>query len=143
MGVAAIKAGKQKSIVLGNLDASRDWGFAGDYVEGMKLMLRQDKPDDYLLATGEPHSIREFAEEAFRAAGMEIVWRGSGVDEKGVNAKTGETLVEVSPEFYRPAEVDMLVGDPSKAMKHLGWQPKVKFHELARMMVENDMNTES
>lgn len=139
MAVAAIRKGKQKNVVLGNLDAKRDWGFAGDYVEGMRLMLQQDEADDYVLATGETHSIREFVEEAFRYIDADIEWDGEGVNEKGIDKKTGQVMVEVSPDFYRPAEVDLLIGTPLKAKEKLGWEPKVKFRELVRMMVEWDL----
>jgi GDPmannose 4,6-dehydratase len=138
-GVAAIKKGKQEKIVLGNLDSKRDWGFAGDYVEGMRLMLQQDEADDYVLSTGETHSIREFVVEAFRHIDVDIKWQGQGSAEKGIDGKTGRVMVEVSPEFYRPAEVDLLIGDSSKAKKQLGWEPKVRFNELVQMMVEWDI----
>ncbi|HQO41258.1 MAG TPA: GDP-mannose 4,6-dehydratase, partial [Spirochaetota bacterium] len=139
MAVAAIKNGKQDRVVLGNLDSRRDWGFAGDYVEGMRLMLQQGSADDYVLSTGETHSIREFVQEAFRFIDAEIEWSGQGADVKGTDRKTGKVMVEVSPEFYRPAEVDLLIGDSSKAKKVLGWEPRVKFGELVRMMVEWDL----
>lgn len=138
-GVAAIKKGKQEKIVLGNLDSKRDWGFAGDYVEGMRLMLQQDEADDYVLSTGETHSIREFVVEAFRHIDVDIKWQGQGSAEKGIDGKTGRVMVEVSPEFYRPAEVDLLIGDSSKAKKQLGWEPKVRFNELVQMMVQWDI----
>lgn len=139
LAVARIKYGKQDKLVVGNLDAKRDWGYAPEYVYGMYLMLQNDKPDDFVLATGEAHSVREFIEEAFRVAGFEIYWEGRGLEEKGRDAKTGKVLVEVSPEFYRPAEVDVLVGDYSKAKRILGWEPKTTFKELVRIMVEEDM----
>jgi len=139
LAVARIKYGKQDKLVVGNLDAKRDWGYAPEYVYGMYLMLQNDKPDDFVLATGESHSVREFIEEAFRVAGFEIYWEGKGLEEKGRDAKTGKVLVEVSPEFYRPAEVDVLVGDYSKARRILGWEPKTTFKELVRIMVEEDM----
>jgi GDPmannose 4,6-dehydratase len=139
LAVARIKYGKQDKLVVGNLDAKRDWGYAPEYVYGMYLMLQNDKPDDFVLATGEAHSVREFIEEAFRVAGFEIYWEGKGLEEKGRDAKTGKVLVEVSPEFYRPAEVDILVGDYSKAKKILGWEPKTTFKELVRIMVEEDL----
>lgn len=137
--VAAIKKGNQEKVVLGNIDSKRDWGFAGDYVEGMRLMLQQKEADDYVLATGETHTIREFAEEAFRHIGMDIVWSGEGAETKGTDSKSGKVVVEVSPEFYRPAEVDLLIGNPLKAKEKLGWEPKVKFNELVDMMVEWDL----
>jgi GDPmannose 4,6-dehydratase len=139
LAVARIKYGKQDKLVVGNLDAKRDWGYAPEYVYGMYLMLQNDKPDDFVLATGEAHSVREFIEEAFRVAGFEIYWEGRGLEEKGRDAKTGKVLVEVSPEFYRPAEVDVLVGDYSKAKRILGWEPKTTFKELVRIMVEEDL----
>jgi GDPmannose 4,6-dehydratase len=139
LAVARIKYGKQDKLVVGNLDAKRDWGYAPEYVYGMYLMLQNDKPEDFVLATGEAHSVREFIEEAFRVAGFEIYWEGKGLEEKGRDAKTGKVLVEVSPEFYRPAEVDVLLGDYSKAKKILGWEPKTTFKELVRIMVEEDL----
>lgn len=141
LAVARILAGKQEKLSLGNLDAKRDWGFAGDYVEGMWRMLQQDAPDDYVLATNETHTVREFAELSFRAAGIEIEWRGSGVEEKGYDAKTGRLLVDVNPRFFRPAEVELLWGNPSKAERELGWRRKVSFSELVRMMVQADRET--
>ncbi len=139
LGVARIRYGKQDKLIVGNLDAKRDWGYAPEYVYGMWLMLQQDKPDDYVLATGEAHSVREFIEEAFKIAGYDIVWKGEGVDEKGVDRRTGKVLVEVSAEFYRPAEVNILIGNYEKAKKVLNWEPKVKFKDLVRIMVEEDM----
>lgn len=139
LAVARILAGKQEKLSLGNLDAKRDWGFAGDYVEGMWRMLQQDTPDDYVLATNETHTVREFAETSFREAGIEIAWRGSSVHEKGYDAKTGRLLVEVDPHFFRPAEVELLWGNPSKAERELGWRRKVSFSELVRMMVQADL----
>jgi GDPmannose 4,6-dehydratase len=130
----------QKKIVLGNLDANRDWGFAGDYVDGMWRMLQQDKPGDYVLATGETHSIREFAELAFKEIGIDIIWEGEAEKEKGLNSTDGEILIEVSKEFYRPAEVEVLLGDASKAKKELDWGPVVRFESLVRMMVEHDLH---
>ena len=132
-------AGKQEKLSLGNLNSKRDWGFAGDYVEGMWRILQQDKPDDYVLATGETHTVREFVEAAFEQVGIKIDWQGEGVDEKGYCAKTGKLLVDVNPKFFRPAEVDLLLGDPTKAEKNLGWQRKVSFNELVKIMVASDM----
>ncbi len=137
--VARIKKGLQDKVVLGNLDAKRDWGYAAEYVEGMWLMLQQEEPDDYVLATGETHSVREFVEAAFGAAGYKIEWEGEGVNTTGRDKATGRVLVEVSPEFYRPAEVDILIGNPEKAEKKLGWKPRTKFKELVAMMVEADL----
>ena len=135
-----IKKGLQDKLYLGNLNAKRDWGFAGDYVEAMWLMLQQDKPDDYIIATGKAHSVREFVEFAFREVGIEIEWEGEGLDEVGKDASNDRILVEVDPAFYRPVEANLLVGDPSKARKILGWEPKVSFEELVKMMTRNDMN---
>ena len=139
LAIAKIMAGKQEKISLGNLNAKRDWGFAGDYVKGMWLMLQQDKPDDYVLATGETHTVREFVEAAFEHVGIKIEWKGTGIDEKGYCAKTGKLLVDVNPKFFRPAEVDLLLGDSTKAEKNLGWKRKVNFNELVKMMVESDL----
>jgi GDPmannose 4,6-dehydratase len=136
--VAAIEAGEQARLHLGNLDARRDWGHARDYVEGMWLMLQQREPDDYVLATGEQHSVREFVEVAFAAAGRAIAWRGSGAGETGVDARTGEVLVAIDPRYFRPTEVDSLIGDPAKARTRLGWRHKVGFQDLVRGMVEAD-----
>lgn len=139
IGVANIIAGKQEKISLGNLDAKRDWGFAGDYVEGMYLMLQQEKPGDYVLASKETHTVRAFATLAFRAAGIEIEFEGEGVKEKGYDKKTGKLLVDVNPEFFRPAEVELLLGDSILAETTLGWRRKVSFNELVKMMVEADI----
>lgn len=138
-GIARIKQGLQDKIVVGNLDSKRDWGYAPEYVEAIWLMLQQPEPDDYVVATGETHSVREFVEFTFKYAGFDIGWKGKGIEEKGIDKKTGRTLVEISPEFFRPAEVDILIGDSSKAKEKLGWQPKTKFEELARIMVEADI----
>jgi GDPmannose 4,6-dehydratase len=137
--VAAISAGHQETLYLGNLDAKRDWGHARDFVEGMWLILQQDEPDDYVLATGETHSVREFAEEAFAQAGCRVEWRGSGRDEIGVDLKTGKTVVAIDPRYYRPTEVDRLVGDASKAKKRLGWLAKHGFADIVREMVASDI----
>ncbi|MEX2647470.1 MAG: GDP-mannose 4,6-dehydratase [Alphaproteobacteria bacterium] len=137
--VAAIAKGRQDLLYLGNLDAKRDWGHARDYVEGMWLMLQQDRPDDYVLATGESHSVREFAERAFACIGRRLAWRGSGVEEEGFDAADGRTLVKVDARYYRPTEVDLLQGDPAKARAKLGWRHKTTFAELVREMVEADL----
>ena len=137
--VVAIKNGNQNKLVLGNLDAKRDWGFAGDYVEGMRLMLQQEKADDYVLATGETHSVREFVELAFKCVDVEIEWNGVDENSTGIDKKTGKLLVEVSKDFYRPSEVDILIGDASKSNKILNWKPKVGFEELVEMMIEFDL----
>ncbi|MDB5165257.1 MAG: NAD-dependent epimerase/dehydratase [Candidatus Saccharibacteria bacterium] len=141
--VARIKLGKQEHIELGNMDAKRDWGYAGDYVEGMWRMLQQDQPNDYVLATGETHSIREFCELAFKEIGVELTWQGSGVDETGVDASTGKTLLKINPEFFRPSEVDLLLGDPTKAETELGWKRAVDFPGLVKLMVEHDLKLEA
>ena len=135
--VAKIKLGLQEKLTLGNLDAKRDWGYSKDYVEAMYLMLQKDKPDDYVISSGETHSIRELVEEAFNVVKMPITWEGEGLKEVG--KYNGKIVVDVSPNFYRPAEVDLLLGDSSKARRELGWKPKVKFKELVRMMVESDL----
>lgn len=137
--VAAIEYGMQEKLFLGNLNAQRDWGHARDYIEGMWLILQQDKPDDYVLATGEMHSVREFVELAFRCVGRTIEWRESGVDEKGIDAKSGKVLVEIDRRYFRPTEVELLVGDPSKARSVLGWRHKVTFDELVAEMVKADL----
>lgn len=140
--VARIKLGKQEYIELGNLDSKRDWGYAGDYVEGMWRMLQQDEPGDYVLATGETHSIREFCELAFKEIGIALEWQGTGVDEVGVDTASGKALVKINPDYFRPAEVDMLLGDPSKAEKVLGWKRKVDFPGLVKLMVWHDIGLE-
>jgi len=137
--VARISHGQAEELVLGNLDSKRDWGYAPEYVEAMRLMLEQPEPDDYVIATGETHSIREFAELAFKEIGIEIEWAGRGIEERGLDKKTKKTLVRVDPQFFRPAEVDVLRGDCSKAKKKLGWAPKTTFKELVSIMVRHDM----
>jgi GDPmannose 4,6-dehydratase len=139
--VASIECGLQQKLFLGNLDAVRDWGHARDFVEGMWLIVQQDTPDDYVLATGESHSVREFVEKAFGHIGRTIAWRGRGVEEKGVDKATGEVLIEVDPRYFRPTEVDSLVGDPSKARAKLGWRHKTSFDTLVADMVEADRIT--
>jgi GDPmannose 4,6-dehydratase len=136
--VASIESGLQQKLFLGNLDARRDWGHARDFVEGMWLILQQDTPDDYVLATGESHSVREFVEKAFSHISRTIVWRGKGVEEKGVDKSTGEALVEVDPRYFRPTEVDCLVGDPSKARAKLGWRHTTSFDTLVADTVQAD-----
>ena len=138
-GIARIKTGLDDKIVLGNLDSKRDWGYAKEYVEGMWMMLQQKTPDDYVLATGETHTVKEFVEAAFRAGGFDIDWKGEGVNTKGIDRKSGKVFVEISPEFYRPAEVDILIGNPQKAKDRLGWVPRTKFEDLVRIMVEADI----
>ncbi len=136
--VAAIELGLQQKLYLGNLDAKRDWGHARDYVDGMWRILQQDKPDDYVLATGETHSVREFVELAFSEIGRTIVWQGSGVAERGVDDKSGQTLVEIDPVYFRPTEVELLLGDPAKAKKELGWAHATPFKDLVSEMVKED-----
>lgn len=140
LGVARIAQGKQDKILLGNLNAKRDWGYAKDYVECMWLMLQHETPDDYVIATGETHMVREFVELAFAEVGIKIEWKGEGVNEKGIDASNGRVLVEVSPNYFRPTEVDLLLGDPTKAKTVLGWNPtKTPFKELVKLMVTSDM----
>jgi GDPmannose 4,6-dehydratase len=134
-----IKERLQEKLYLGNLTAKRDWGFAGDYAEAMWLMLQKENPDDYVIATGETHSVKDLVEFAFREVGIEIEWEGKGLDEKGRNASTGEILIEVDPQFYRPIESSLFVGDFSKAREKLGWVPQTNFYELVKMMVKNDL----
>ena len=138
-GVAAIHVGKQEKLFLGNLDARRDWGHARDYVEGMWRILQQNSPDDYVLATGETHSVREFVERAFAEIGIELAWRGIGSDEVGLDARTGRPLVEVDPRYFRPAEVDLLQGNAAKAKERLGWTHRTSFSDLVREMVREDL----
>ncbi len=135
-----IKRGEMDKLYLGNLNSKRDWGYAKDYVEGMWRMLQQEKPDDYILATGENHTVREFIEEACKLLDFDLVWEGSGLDEKGIDRKTGKTIIEIKSKYFRPAEVDVLIGDYSKAKEKLRWEPKVKFNELVKIMVEAELN---
>ncbi len=141
--VARIKLGKQDYIELGNMDAKRDWGYAGDYVEGMWRMLQQDEPGDYVLASGETHTIREFCEQAFGEVGVELEWRGTGVDELGIDKATNKTMISINPEFFRPAEVDILLGNPSVSEEVLGWKRQIDFPGLVKLMVEHDLKIES
>lgn len=136
---AKIIKGEQECLELGNMDAKRDWGHSEDYVYAMWLMLQQDKPDDYVIASGETHTVREFVDRAFAAAGIELVWHGAGVDEYATNVKSGKTVVKVNPQFFRPAEVELLLGDPEKAERELGWRRKVSFEELIQRMVKHDL----
>jgi GDPmannose 4,6-dehydratase len=138
-GVAAIQQGFQQKLYLGNLDAKRDWGHARDFVEGMWMILQQDVPDDYVLATGESHTVREFVELAFDVSGRKILWRGTGTEEIGVDGKTGQTLVEIDARYFRPTEVDILQGDATKARERLGWRHRIGFEELVKDMVDSDM----
>jgi GDPmannose 4,6-dehydratase len=137
--VASIMAGTKKTLSLGNLDAKRDWGFAGDYVEGMWMVLQQPEPEDYVLATGETHTVKEFVELSFKEVGIDIEWKGRGVDEKGYDIANGNILVDINPKYFRPTEVELLHGDPAKAEQKLGWKRSVSFRELVHMMVEADM----
>jgi GDPmannose 4,6-dehydratase len=137
--VARIKQGYQNEVFLGQLDSSRDWGFASEYVEAMWLMLQQPEPRDYVIATGETHSVREFVELAFKGAGFDVEWSGTGVNEIAVDKKSGKTMVRIDPKFYRPAEVDFLVGDYARAKKLLGWSPKTTFEQLVGIMLEHDL----
>jgi GDPmannose 4,6-dehydratase len=153
--IARIKYGLEDKLYLGNLEAERDWGYAGDFVEAMWMMLQQEEPEDYVIATGESHSVREFVNLAFAQAGIEIEWKGKGLSEKGIirslsaslpstsfaesKLKVGDTLIEIDPRYFRPTEVEHLLGDYSKAKKKLGWQPRVKFKELVGMMVDADI----
>jgi GDPmannose 4,6-dehydratase len=139
MGLAKIKMGQQDKIYLGNLEAKRDWGYAKEFVEAMWLMLQQDKPRDFVIATGETHSVRELVEETCNALEIEIEWKGKGIDEVGIDKKTGKTIIEIDPEYFRPTEVDLLIGDGSKAKKELGWKPKTKFKDLVKLMAESDL----
>lgn len=134
-----IKEGLQDVLYLGNLDSYRDWGYAGDYVEAMWLMLQHDEPGDYVIATGETHSVREFVELTFKELDIPIEWRGSGIDEKGYNANTNELIISIDSRYFRPNEVDFLLGSPAKAKEVLGWEPKVSFHELVKLMVQSDL----
>lgn len=139
LSLARVRAGLQSTVRLGNLDAKRDWGFAGDYVEAMWLMLQQPEADDFVIATGEARSVREFVDRAAPLAGFQLVWEGEGVNEVGRDRATGQTIVEVDPRFFRPAEVDFLLGDPAKARKTLGWHPRVSFDQLVEMMMDADL----
>ena len=141
-GLARIKLGLDEKLYLGNLDAKRDWGYAKDFVYGMWLMLQQDQPDDYVLATGESHDVKEFVNKTAEVLDMEISWQGHGLEEKGVDKKTGKTIIEIDHKYFRPSEVPILLGDYSKAKEKLGWEPKVKFNELVKIMAEADYEAE-
>lgn len=136
---ARIKLGLQDKLYMGNIDSKRDWGFAGDYVELMWLMLQQDTPDDYVMATGVTTTVRDFITMAFKEAGISIKWEGNGVEEKGIDIASNKVVVEIDPRYFRPAEVELLIGDPTKAKTKIGWEPKVQLPELVKMMVENDI----
>jgi GDPmannose 4,6-dehydratase len=138
-GLVNIVKGKQEKLFLGNIDSKRDWGYAKEYMEAVWLILQQNNPDDYVIATGETHSPREFIEEAARLLEIDFSWQGEGVVEKGVDKKTGKTIIEIDPKYFRPAEVDLLIGDAKKAKDILGWEPKVKFSELVKIMVDDEL----
>ena len=138
-GLARIKLGLDEKMYLGNLEAKRDWGYAPDYVKMMYLIMQQDEPDDYVIATGETHTVREFVEEAAKFSGFDLVWQGEGLEEKGINRKSNRVIIEIDPKYFRPTEADILLGDATKAKEKLGWEPKVKFKELARLMVDADL----
>ena len=139
IGLARVKLGLQPVLRLGNLDAKRDWGYSKDYVEAIWMILQHKQPDDFIIATGQTHTVREFVEEVTKHLDMQLVWQGKGLNEKGIDKKTGKVIVEVDPLYFRPNEVDLLLGDPSKAKKILGWKPKVTFKKLAEMMALEDL----
>jgi GDPmannose 4,6-dehydratase len=141
-GLSRIKLGKEEKLFLGNMEAKRDWGHAKDYVYGMWLMLQHDNPDDFILATNETHTVREFVEQAAMHLGFDLAWQGTGTDEKGIDKKTGKIIIEIDPKYFRPAEVDVLLGDYSKAKNAFGWEPKIKFGELVKLMTEADYEYE-
>jgi len=141
-GLARILAGKDNCLYLGNLDAKRDWGYAKDYVEGMWRMLQQKEPDDYVLATGETHSVRDFIEECAKILKLDLVWKGKGVKKEGYSQRLKKTIIKIDPKYFRPAEVDILLGDPSKAAKKLKWKPKTKFKDLVKIMLKYDLKKE-
>lgn len=141
-GLARIMSGKDKCLYLGNIDAKRDWGYAKDYVEGMWKMLQQEKPEDFVLATGQTHSVREFIEECAKLLGVDLKWEGSGLKEVGIDKKTSQTIIRIDPRYFRPAEVELLLGDPSKAKKILKWEPKTTFKGLVKIMLEADLKKE-
>lgn len=138
VGLSEIASGKRSVIKLGNLNAKRDWGYAKDYIEAMWLMLQQEKPEDFVIATGRTHTIREFAEKAAKHVGYEIVWQGEGLDEKGIDRISGKTIIEIDPKYFRPTEVDLLIGDPSLAREKLGWSAKVSLDEMIKLMMDYD-----
>ncbi len=141
IGLCKIKLGLQEKLFLGNIDANRDWGYAKEYVESMWLMLQQDKPDDYVIATGEAHSVRDFVEESAKNLGITLKWEGKGPDEKGIDVDSGKIIIEIDKKYFRPTEVEYLCGDSSKANKLFGWKAKTKFKELVKLMVESDLDT--
>jgi GDPmannose 4,6-dehydratase len=139
--VAKIKHGLQDTLHLGNLDAKRDWGYAKEYVEAMWLMLQQEKPEDFVIATGKAYSVRDFVELAFKEIGIQIKWQGQGINEQGINAKTGQSIIKIDPKYFRPTEVELLIGNPQKATKELGWQSKTTIEELVKKMIAADCKT--
>ncbi|MBZ9570685.1 GDP-mannose 4,6-dehydratase [Methanobrevibacter sp. TMH8] len=139
LSAARISLNMQKKLYLGNLDASRDWGHAKDYVESMWRILQHEKPDDFVIATGETHTVRDFVNLAFKQVGIDLIWEGSGINEKGINSDNNEVLIEVDPKYFRPSEVDLLLGDPTKAKNELGWKPKISFDQLVKEMVASDL----
>jgi GDPmannose 4,6-dehydratase len=141
-GLARIKLGLESTLYMGNLDAKRDWGYAKDYVEAMWLMLQQDKPDDYVVATNETHTVREFIEVSAKRLGFKLRWEGKGIKEAGIDDSTGKTIIKIDPYYFRPAEVDLLIGDPAKAAKQLNWKPRVTFKELVEIMTDADLEAE-
>lgn len=138
IGLSKIKLGQQEVLELGNLDSKRDWGYAKEYVEAMWLMLQQETPEDFVIATGETHSVREFIEAACDELGIKLTWQGTGVDELGIDQETGRAIIKINPQYFRPTEVDLLLGDPTKAKEKLGWEAKIKFAELAKLMTKAD-----
>lgn len=141
-GLSRVALGKDETLFLGNLEGKRDWGYAKDYVRAMWLMLQQETPEDYVIATGETHTVREFVEESCKYFGMNLEWKGEGLNEVGIDTKTGKEIIKIDSRYFRPAEVDILLGDPSKAKEKLGWEPEVKFAELAKIMCESDFELE-
>jgi GDPmannose 4,6-dehydratase len=141
-GLSRIKLGIEDCLFLGNLEAKRDWGYAKDYVEGMWMMLQQDEPDDFVLATGKCYSVRDFVEEVAKVLDIDLIWKGKGLNEKGIDSKSNKTIIKIDPYFFRPTEVDELIGDYSKAKNILGWEPKIKFKELVKIMVDADFDNE-
>ena len=140
MGLSKIKLGPQKTLYLGDIDTKRDWGYAPEYVESMWMMLQQDKPDDYVIATEETHTVREFIEEACRVLDINLEWKGKGVNEKGIDKKTGKVIIEIDPRYFRPTDVQLLLGDASKAKEILGWEAKIKFKDLVKVMIDADID---
>ena len=140
IGLSKIKLGMQDVLELGNLDAKRDWGYAKDFVKAMWLILQQEKPEDYVIATGETHSVREFIEVCCKELGIALEWKGTGIDEIGIDKTTGKTIMKVNPRFFRPTEVELLLGDPTKAKEKLGWEAKIKFLDLVKLMIKSDYN---